>query len=104
MDINQVSVITFGYFDKSQIAHGGTQIFGNHGDDSWSTKILELKFGNWRLQKSNVPRIAHIDSANMHIQIPSSEFAQLEIDLQFFDKTIERVPPGKYDEGPHLIS
>ena len=73
-NVNKVSQITFGYFDETEISEEGLTKFINYGKETWTTKVRQLKIGDSRVQNSDDTRIAHIDTANMYIQVPQSEF------------------------------
>ena len=74
MDLTQVSAITFGFYDYSEIADGGLSAFPNVGHESWTLMLKNLMVGDLKIYQSSTPKVAHIDTANLWIQIPFSEF------------------------------
>lgn len=77
-DLDKVSTINFGYYDVDQVVNGeaGLNWYQNMGNETWSIVMDDIKFAGRDLQPPNQPgaKLAHIDSAGMHIQIPLAEF------------------------------
>ena len=74
-----MSSITFGYYDYGHIEKGqnGLVGFDNVGDDNWSIMLKSIKYNDQPLQRKGTPKLAHIDSAGLLIQMPMTEFKTL---------------------------
>ena len=81
-DKQQVSTITFGYLDYSQVQGGenGFNYYPNIGVNHWAVMMDDVQYSNMGLGSSNTigGKMAIIDSGNTSIQIPETQFNQLE--------------------------
>ena len=68
-DISQVSTITFGYFDYSQIQGGeeGLNYYSNIGLNHWSVHVDNFKYGKDSISGSSNGKMALVDSGNTSI-------------------------------------
>ena len=82
----------------------GMLTFPNQGEEEWSLLLKRFKVGDtnifsntWWFKK------AHIDTANLWIQMPMSEFLKLKQEFLEVDPTIEQ-GQSQYEECPSLFS
>jgi len=79
-DSNSISTISFGFFDYSQIAGGeeGFNYYSNIGLNHWSVLMDSFKYGEAAISGTSNGKMALIDSGNMTIQVPSTQFKYLK--------------------------
>lgn len=89
-DQSQISTITFGYFDLTQMDEAaGMYTFPNKGEESWSLQLKRFKIGDTNIFIRSYPyKVAHLDTANLWIQLPMSEFNEVSKKLLQSDPTI----------------
>lgn len=103
---DKVSTMTFGYFDMSHIegAENGLHWFVNRGEENWSIMLNSIKYNGVDLRKGNTaPKLAHIDTAGPHIQIPMTEFKKLTSEIRKIDYTVSW-EQKKGEEGPRMVT
>ena len=91
LEKDRASTITFGYYDLSNVKNGedGLNWYLNVGDASWAVWLDDIKLDGKDIQTRAGAKVAHIDSANLFIQMPMSEFKQLEANLKKVDPTVK---------------
>lgn len=79
-DKDQVSTVTFGYWDYSEVFGGeeGLNWYPNTAKTHWGVLMDDVSYNNQDIQGSVGGKLALIDSGNTSIQIPHSEFEQLK--------------------------
>lgn len=89
-DKQSKSMISFGYFDYSNVEGGkdGLNYYSNIGLNHWAVLMDDIQLGQVDIGGIGGGKMALIDSGNTSIQIPASQFSQLRSLLQAKDKSI----------------
>ena len=91
-DKKQQSAVTFGYIDYNEVEGGedGFRYYPNIGLNHWAVLLDDMQYDRNGLGMSMGGKMAIIDSGNSSIQIPQSQFNELEIKMRGQDSTIEK--------------